>query len=134
MRPAPRAEGTLDETLTLESTSLLMTNVQDPFVPENPPYALSDEERLIAVDVVLGNVGTEKDLTYSHIYFTAIDLQGEHIYVPSQAFGTTVGAGSLAPGSKATGRVVFLVPATVEINTIRYKPFEETALILIDLP
>lgn len=132
--PAPRAEGTLDEAVVLGDTSVLLANLQDPFPLEDPSVPISADERLIAFDVEIENVGESGELNYAAVFFTAIDGEAEKIYVPSAGEETTLTAGRLQAGQTASGRIVFVLPATANIDTVRYKPFEERDLILISLP
>jgi hypothetical protein len=129
---APRAEGILGEAVVLGQTSVLLSGLQDPFPPD-PSFPLSADERLIAFDAEIANVGTTGEFKYASAYFTAIDNQAQAVHVPSVGLGTTLREGFLAPGETDSGLIVFLVPATAEIDIVRYKPFEERDLILISL-
>jgi hypothetical protein len=131
--PAPRAEGVLDQPVVLEDTSVLLSNLQDPFPLEDPALPVAEDERLIALDAEIVNVGAAGEFTYASFYFSAIDSQAQKVYVPSEGFETTLGSGILAAEGTASGRIVFLVPVTAVIDTVRYKPFEERDIILISL-
>ncbi len=131
--PAPRAEGVLDQPVVLEDTSVLLSNMQDPFPLEDPLLPVAEDERLIALDAEIVNVGAVGEFTYASFYFSAIDSQAQEVYLPSEGFETTLGSGSLAAAETASGRIVFLVPVTAVIDTVRYKPFEERDIILISL-
>jgi len=131
--PAPRAEGTLGKAVVLEQTSVLLSGLQDPFPPD-PTFALAADERLVAFDAEITNVGDEGEFNYSAAFFTAIDDKAEAIYVPSAGLGTSLEAGKVAPGETVSGRIVFLMPTAAKIDAVRYKPYEQRDLILIKLP
>jgi hypothetical protein len=131
--PAPRAEGTLGKAVVLEHTSVLLSGLQDPYPPD-PTFPLAADERLVAFDAEIANVGTEGEFNYSPAFFTAIDNEAEAIYVPSAGLGTTLTAGVVAAGETVSGRIVLLVPATAKIDAVRYKAYEQRDLILINLP
>ena len=131
--PAPRAEGTLGKAVVLDQTSVLLSGLQDPFPPD-PTFPLAADERLVAFDAEIANVGAEGEFNYSPAFFTAIDDKAKAIYVPSAGLGTSLEAGKVAPGETVSGRIVFLMPTAAKIDAVRYKPYEQRDLILINLP
>lgn len=100
--------------------SLSAVSVEDPTTP-GILYKPRQGYKLVAVEIVLGNVSAEK-LNVNPLYSTLLDSEG-YLYAPELGGRSgQLDAGELAAGEKAKGWVAFEIPesatpASLKVNT-----------------
>lgn len=121
--PAPPAGGKLGETSEADGCSLAAVTVEDPAEGREAFWQPEAGERLVAVEVVIGNVGTEP-LSVNPLYATLVDDRGfsHEVELAALEEHDQLAVAELGPGEKVKGWVGFALEAGAKPAYVKFTP------------
>jgi hypothetical protein len=109
----------LGETLQQGGYSLSATTVEDPATP-GMFYKPETGKKLVAVEIIVGNVSVAKNLDVNALYATLIDKEGFTYKAELGSRDEQIETVQLAQGEKVRGWVAFKVPEATVARNIKY--------------
>lgn len=127
--PAAAPMAKLGETLELSGISLSATQVIDPGAP-SVLYQAEAGKRLIAVEVIVGNVSSADKVSVNPLNFTLVDAEGFTYKLDLGGADGQLNAIDIAIGEKVKGLVGFKIPDAAIPASIKFQPvmFSNTVL------
>jgi hypothetical protein len=120
--PTPEpVEGYLGDVVEQDGLALTALQIEDPATPGSL-YQPADGKRLVAVEVVLGNVDQER-FAASPTYLTLLDSEGfTYPFAVAAQDALALASVTLRPGEQVRGWAAFEVPAEAELAALRFSP------------
>lgn len=119
--PAAAPMAKLGETAELAGMSLSAVQVADPATP-SIIYQPADGMRLVAVEVIVGNVSAADPVNVNPLNFTLVDADGFTYKAELGGPESQIELADLAVGEKIKGWVGFNVPKAAVLASIKFQP------------
>jgi hypothetical protein len=111
----------LGETAEGGGVSLTALQVIDPATP-NESYTVEEGMRLVAVEVVVGNVSAAGHINVTGYSFSVWDIGGTSYVAALLSLDNLIATGELDAGEKLQGWTAFAVPVSANLVSIAFDP------------
>lgn len=132
--PVAPAMAKLGETAEVAGMSLSATQVADPATP-SIIYEPTAGTRLVAVEVIVGNVSSTDPVNVNPLNFTLVDADGFTYQAELGGAENQIDLADLVIGEKKKGWVSFEVPEGAVLTSIKFQPnmFDSSKVVQVGL-
>ncbi len=106
----------------VDGYSLMAAGLADPAKP-GILYRPTEGTRLVSVDIAVSNVSSTDKLFVNPMYFVLVDSTGAIYTSELGGVSDQIEAVDLTAGQIQTGKVAFVVPSNVKLESVRMAPF-----------